>query len=88
VVEQLDDSPAVSGYELNVSCPNVKAGGMEFGADPRSLTDVVTKARRATRKGQSSSNSRRRCRTLGEARRRRRMRALTGISVVNTLPAS
>ncbi len=50
VVEILDESPAVSGYELNVSCPNVKAGGMEFGADARSLSDVVSRARRATRK--------------------------------------
>ena len=40
----------MSGYELNVSCPNVKAGGMEFGADPASLTDVVTRARAATKK--------------------------------------
>ena len=50
VVSTLDDSPAVSGYELNVSCPNVRAGGMEFGADPRSLAEVVSKARNATRK--------------------------------------
>jgi len=32
VVSLLDDSPGFSAYELNVSCPNVKAGGMEFGA--------------------------------------------------------
>ena len=28
---------AVDAFELNVSCPNTKAGGMEFGADPASL---------------------------------------------------
>ena len=39
---------ALEGYELNVSCPNVKAGGMEFGADPSSLTEVVRRARAAT----------------------------------------
>ena len=50
VVSMLDDAAAISGYELNVSCPNVKAGGLEFGADPRSLTEVVTLARKATRK--------------------------------------
>jgi dihydroorotate dehydrogenase (NAD+) catalytic subunit len=50
VVSTLDDSSAISGYELNVSCPNVKAGGMEFGADPQSLRDVVSRARGATRK--------------------------------------
>ncbi|PYO49077.1 MAG: dihydroorotate dehydrogenase, partial [Gemmatimonadetes bacterium] len=31
VVSTIDGSPAISGYELNVSCPNVKAGGIEFG---------------------------------------------------------
>ncbi len=41
---------AIDGYELNVSCPNVKAGGMEFGADPRALADVVRRARAATRR--------------------------------------
>ena len=45
------ESPgALDGYELNVSCPNVKAGGMEFGADPAALADVVRRARAATRR--------------------------------------
>ena len=35
-------------YELNVSCPNVRAGGMEFGADPATLRAVVAGARAAT----------------------------------------
>jgi Dihydroorotate dehydrogenase len=39
---------AVDGYEINVSCPNVKAGGMEFGADPAALELVVAGVRRAT----------------------------------------
>jgi dihydroorotate dehydrogenase (NAD+) catalytic subunit len=56
VVEQLDEavkteSPgALEAYELNVSCPNVKAGGMEFGADPASLAEVIRRARAATRR--------------------------------------
>ena len=50
VIRKLDDSTAISAYELNVSCPNVRAGGMEFGADAKSLTEVVTGARGATRK--------------------------------------
>lgn len=41
---------ALDGYELNVSCPNVKAGGMEFGADPASLAEVVRRARAATKR--------------------------------------
>ncbi len=49
VVRELNDSPGISAFELNVSCPNVKAGGMEFGADPSALAEVVSQARAATR---------------------------------------
>jgi dihydroorotate dehydrogenase (NAD+) catalytic subunit len=48
VVRELDASPGVDAFELNVSCPNVKAGGVEFGADPRALAQVVQGARAAT----------------------------------------
>jgi dihydroorotate dehydrogenase (NAD+) catalytic subunit len=54
VIEQLEVSlaaesaGALDGFELNVSCPNVKAGGMEFGADPEALSQVVRRARAAT----------------------------------------
>jgi dihydroorotate dehydrogenase (NAD+) catalytic subunit len=50
VVEGLDASPGAEAFELNVSCPNVRAGGMEFGADPRVLADVVSRARAATKR--------------------------------------
>jgi dihydroorotate dehydrogenase (NAD+) catalytic subunit len=58
VVEQLDaavdgkgdSAGALEAYELNVSCPNVKAGGAEFGSDPAALAEVVRRARRATRR--------------------------------------
>lgn len=50
VVEGLDALPGVDGFELNVSCPNVKAGGAEFGADHLALRTAVGAARRATRK--------------------------------------
>lgn len=48
VIERLDSAAGKAGYELNVSCPNVKAGGMEFGADPAALAEVVRRARAAT----------------------------------------
>jgi dihydroorotate dehydrogenase (NAD+) catalytic subunit len=41
---------AIDAFELNVSCPNVKAGGMEFGADPSALRAVVTGGRSATKR--------------------------------------
>lgn len=49
VVSRLDGVAGVYGFEVNVSCPNVRAGGTEFGADPQSLRDVVTQVRGATR---------------------------------------
>ena len=49
VVAHLDDAPGFQGYELNVSCPNVKQGGMEFGADPQALHTVISGARSARR---------------------------------------
>jgi dihydroorotate dehydrogenase (NAD+) catalytic subunit len=41
---------AIDAFELNVSCPNVKAGGMEFGADKDALRSVVRLARAETRR--------------------------------------
>ncbi|MDQ2767855.1 MAG: dihydroorotate dehydrogenase [Gemmatimonadota bacterium] len=49
VIAQIGDADGVDGYELNVSCPNTKAGGLEFGADPRALAEVVRGSRAATR---------------------------------------
>jgi dihydroorotate dehydrogenase (NAD+) catalytic subunit len=43
-------STGVDGYELNVSCPNVKQGGTEFGADPAALQRVVSRARLETQR--------------------------------------
>jgi dihydroorotate dehydrogenase (NAD+) catalytic subunit len=85
VVELLDESTAVSGYELNVSCPNVRAGGMEFGADPRSLTDVVSSARRATRKAIFVKLSPT-LQDIGRSAQTAADAGADGISVVNTLP--
>lgn len=47
VVEQLSQSPYTSAIELNISCPNVKNGGLAFGTDPKqveSLTKQVVAA--------------------------------------------
>jgi dihydroorotate dehydrogenase (NAD+) catalytic subunit len=48
VVARLDGVAPVDAFELNVSCPNVRAGGTEFGADPDVLADLVRRAREAT----------------------------------------
>ncbi len=85
VVSMLDDSPAVSGYELNVSCPNVRAGGMEFGADDSSLTDVVRRARAATKKPIFVKLSPT-LQDIGKSAQTAADAGADGISVVNTLP--
>ena len=44
------DVPGVAGIELNVSCPNVKEGGIIFGTDPKAAAAVVAEAKRHTKK--------------------------------------
>jgi dihydroorotate dehydrogenase (NAD+) catalytic subunit len=76
---------AIDAYELNVSCPNVKAGGMEFGADPASLRSVVERARRETRRPvfvKLSPTLER----VGDAAKIAVDAGADAISVVNTIP--
>jgi len=46
----LEQQALVRGIELNVSCPNVRKGGMHFGVDPEVLSDLVIQVRQATGK--------------------------------------
>lgn len=50
VIEQLNRAEGVAAYELNVSSPNARRGGMQFGTDPELLREVVTAAKRAARR--------------------------------------
>jgi len=45
---QLDGVAGISGVEVNISCPNVKSGGAEFGANPDSAAEVTDAVRKAT----------------------------------------
>ena len=47
---RLEDIDGVSGIEVNISCPNVKSGGMAFGAYPESAAEVVRAIRKQTAK--------------------------------------
>ena len=40
VIEKLEQSPVPFGYEVNVSCPNVAAGGIAFGASPETVERI------------------------------------------------
>ena len=85
VIERLGENAPFHAVELNVSCPNVHAGGMEFGADPRTLTAVVSRSRAATRRPIFVKLSP----TLPDIARTASIAAdagADGITVINTIP--
>ena len=47
VIRILEGEEGPAAYELNISCPNVKKGGMQFGSDPGMAAEVVAAARKA-----------------------------------------
>jgi dihydroorotate dehydrogenase (NAD+) catalytic subunit len=85
VVTELDEVQGVSAFELNVSCPNVKSGGMEFGADDATLGQLVRLARAATKRPLSVKLSP----TLPDIARTARVAVDAGadaLTLVNTIP--
>ena len=50
VIRILEDAPGIAGYELNVSCPNTKHGGIFFSSDPSLLSELVTLVRPLARR--------------------------------------
>lgn len=49
LAQALDQAEGLAGLELNISCPNVKRGGIAFGVDPEAAAEVVRSVRAATR---------------------------------------
>jgi dihydroorotate dehydrogenase (NAD+) catalytic subunit len=50
VVRHLEGADGLAAYELNISCPNVACGGIQFGSDPRMAAGVVAAARKVARR--------------------------------------
>lgn len=50
VIEKMNDSPVVDAFELNISCPNVKHGGIGLGTDPLLAAKVTKMAKDASKK--------------------------------------
>jgi dihydroorotate dehydrogenase (NAD+) catalytic subunit len=48
LAKRLSTEPLVKGIEVNISCPNVKKGGMSFGIDPKMTAEVIAAVRKAT----------------------------------------
>src|SRR5437588_6288040 len=49
-IRTLNEGEGIAAYELNVSCPNTKHGGISFGADPQLTHEVTAAVRRVTRR--------------------------------------
>ena len=47
VIRVLEDADGIAAYELNISCPNVERGGIEFGTTPTSAAEVISAAKKA-----------------------------------------
>jgi dihydroorotate dehydrogenase (NAD+) catalytic subunit len=45
VIQRLEEAEGIAAYELNISCPNVKKGGMQFGSNPALVEEVVRAAK-------------------------------------------
>jgi dihydroorotate dehydrogenase (NAD+) catalytic subunit len=49
-IEILNDGEGIDAYELNISCPNTRAGGMVYGNDPKLTEEVVAASKKAARR--------------------------------------
>jgi dihydroorotate dehydrogenase (NAD+) catalytic subunit len=47
VVQRLATEQAIAGFELNISCPNVAAGGLSFGTDPAQVSEITSAVKQA-----------------------------------------
>ncbi len=50
VAARLNDVPGIAALEMNISCPNVKHGGIVFGTDPKAASAVISLVRKRTNK--------------------------------------
>ena len=84
VVERLADEP-VDMLEINISCPNVKEGGIAFGQDPKAV-EAITRAGEGTCKTAHHHEAEPQCDGYhSDGARRRRPAARMPISLINTL---
>lgn len=86
LAERLDAQPRIDALELNFSCPNVKAGCMAFGSDPR-LTEQVTRRVRAVTDRPVIVKLSPNVTSIGEMARAAEAGGAAALSVVNTFLA-
>ncbi|PIU45373.1 MAG: dihydroorotate dehydrogenase [Ignavibacteriales bacterium CG07_land_8_20_14_0_80_59_12] len=84
VLSRLEEGEGIAAYELNVSCPNVKEGGLEFGTDPHAVETITKSARERTRRPiivKLTPNVTR----IGETARAAEAGGADAVSAINTL---
>ena len=86
VIRILEDAPGLAAYELNISCPNVKQGGIQFGSDPAMVSQVVGLARRPQPSGPYGSSCRLSLPDIGLIARAAEEAGADGLTVANTYP--
>jgi dihydroorotate dehydrogenase (NAD+) catalytic subunit len=86
VVAGLDDFDCITAFEINLSCPNTHAGGVEFGANPATAAQVIGRCRARTRRPILAKLSPALPDIAAMALCVREAGA-DGVSVVNTMPA-
>ena len=86
VLERLGGFDRVTAFEINASCPNTSAGGLEFGADEASLANLVRRCRNATKKPLVIKLSPVLA-DIAHAGEVARDAGADGLSLVNTMPA-
>jgi len=79
------DALAPAAFEINASCPNTSAGGLEFGADPETLGALVARCRRATERPLVIKLSPA-LPDIAAMAAVAKARGADGVSVVNTMP--
>lgn len=87
VIDGLEAVDGITAYELNLSCPNTSAGGIEFGADPRCVQQILAGCRARTKRPLIAKLSPV-LPDIGGMALVARDAGADGISVVNTVPGS
>jgi dihydroorotate dehydrogenase (NAD+) catalytic subunit len=87
VIRILEDAPGLAAYELNISCPNVKQGGIQFGSDPGMVSQVVGLARKAASKRPLWAKLSPLVTDIGLIARAAEEAGADGLTVANTYPA-
>jgi dihydroorotate dehydrogenase (NAD+) catalytic subunit len=87
VIRQLEQVEGISAYELNISCPNVKRGGMQFGSDPGMVAEVVGVARKAAEKRPLWIKLSPLVTDIGLIARSAESAGADGLTIANTYPA-